>query len=110
MFYELHDCGGGGNHFGERGEIENCVERHEFVTRLQSAVAVGFAVDDLAVVPYDENCTGDCALLDGLLDDGVDGGEMNCGSGVLGVRDGRGSAGEADKQGEKEKGMGRTGR
>ena len=53
QFHELHDGGGGGDHLGQRCEIEDGVQRHGLAFGLEGAAAVGLAVDDLAVVADD---------------------------------------------------------
>ena len=48
--------------------------RHGLGLRDESALAVGFPVDDLAVVSDHQDGAGQAALLDGEVDGGIEGG------------------------------------
>jgi hypothetical protein len=43
---------------------------------LKRAISICLAIDDLAIVPNHEHRTGDVALGDRLLDDGIDGAQL----------------------------------
>ena len=47
---ELHQRAGGGDDFGERGDVEDGVGGHRLARGQEGAFAVGFAIDDFAVV------------------------------------------------------------
>ncbi len=70
--HQLHDGRGSGDHFGERCQVENSVGGHGLATGFERAIAEGFAVDDLSVVPYQEHGTGHLVVVDGVEDDGVE--------------------------------------
>ena len=96
LLHQLHDGRGGGDHFGERCQIENSVGGHGLAAGLQRATAEGFAVDDLSVVPYQEHGTGHLVVVDGVEDDGV----KNCESWIAGGL-GRGRRRQQGKKADK---------
>ena len=78
LLVELHHRGGGDEILGERGHVEDGVLGHRFLRGHQRAHAVGAMEDDVAVVPDDDNRTGNLVVRDGIVDHGVDGRE-GCG-------------------------------
>ena len=76
LLHQLHDGRGSGDHFGERCEVENRVGGHGLAARLEGAIAEGFAVDHLSVVPYQQHGAGHLVVVDGVEDDGVEDGEF----------------------------------
>ena len=68
LLEELHEGGCGRHDFGERGAIEDGVRGHGLRLRHQRALAVGLAVDHLAVVSHQQNRAGHTPLFDGLID------------------------------------------
>jgi hypothetical protein len=85
----LHHGGGGGDDFGERCQVENSVRRHGFTARLKGAIAEGFAVDDLTVMPYQQYRARHLVVVDGVEDDGVEDGEFWIAWGLGGGRSGQ---------------------
>ena len=62
LLEQLHQRRGGGDHLGEGGAVEDGIHRHGFRLRDQRALPVGLAVDDLAVVPDQQNGAGQAVL------------------------------------------------
>ncbi len=87
--HQLHDGRGSGDHFGERCQVENSVGRHGLAARLEGAIAEGFAVDDLSVVPDQQHGAGHLVVVDGVEDDGVEDGEFRIAGGLGGGRRGQ---------------------
>ena len=86
LLHQLHHGGGRGDHFGERCQIENSVGGHGLAAGLQRAIAEGFAVDDLSVVPDQQHGAGHLVVVDGVEDDGVEDGEFWIAGGLGGGR------------------------
>ena len=85
LFVKLHDGGGGGHAFGERGHVEDGVFGHGFGGRGDAviagfvgyfAVAVGLMKDDLTGVSDDEDGTGELVGGYGFRDEGGGRGEV----------------------------------
>ena len=75
-FDQLHDGGGGGDDLGQRGEIEQRVDRHRLLFRLLEAIAEGFAIGYALVVADDDHRTGHLAGAHLGLGDAVDCGQV----------------------------------
>ena len=86
LLHQLHDGRGGGDHFGERCQVENSVGGHGLVAGLQRTIAEGFAVDHLSVVSDQEHGAGNLVIVDGVEDDGVEDSEFWIAGGLGGGR------------------------
>ena len=81
LLEQLHQRGRGGDYFGERRDVEDGVDGHGLALRNQRAVAVGLAMDDLAVVSDDQHRARNQAVAHGCFDHRVERGR--CGKGLL---------------------------
>src|SRR6185312_3055450 len=72
LVIELHQGAGGGYDFGQRSDIENGVGRHGFAGWHERAFAVGFAIDDFAIVADEENRAGNFVFANRLMDGGIE--------------------------------------
>ena len=75
-FVQKHDCGGGGDDFGEGSGIEDCVFGHGF-GGFDAALTVGAMIFDAAVFDP-KNAAGEAVGRDVGGDGGVDLGEFLC--------------------------------
>ncbi len=65
---QLHDGGSGGDHFGERSDIENCVGSHRFADWDERSPAVRFSIEHLVFAADDQYGAGDQSGMDGIFD------------------------------------------
>ncbi len=68
LFFQLHDRCCCGHYLGQRGDVENRSDRHGRARGFERAVAEGLAIDDLAVVPDQQDRAGDFVVLDGAFE------------------------------------------
>jgi hypothetical protein len=72
---QLHNAGGGGDYLGQRGHVEDRLGSHPFPPGFKRAIPEGLAVNHLAIVPYQNNRTGNVSPLDCVFDDGINDGQ-----------------------------------
>ena len=67
LLEQFHQGRSGRHHFGQRGQVEDGVHGHRLGGRNQRALAIGLAMDDLALVPDQQDSAWNAILADGLL-------------------------------------------
>lgn len=72
LLEQLHHAARGRDDFGKRGDVENRIRGHRLFGRLESAVAVSLAEDNLPVVPDLYDSAGNFVFANGLIDYGVE--------------------------------------
>ncbi len=80
LLEQLHQRRRGGDHLGQRRQIEHGIERHGLCLRNQRPVAIGFPVNDLAIVADNQHRSRETFLRDRLSDDIV--GSLRSGEGL----------------------------
>src|SRR5947209_16145655 len=66
LFYQLHDRSRGTDDLGQRSDIEDGVEGHALPSRFKSAIPESFSVNDLSVMPDENDRPGNLTGVDGL--------------------------------------------
>ncbi len=72
LLVQLHDRWGGGDHFRERSDVVDGVERSGLTRGNQRSRTVRLAMDDLAVVTDDDDRTGYQPVANGLFGRGIE--------------------------------------
>ncbi len=69
---KLHQDRRRGDHLGERGDVEDRVERHGFAPGRERAEPVGFAVEDTALVADNQDRSGQAVVADGPIQNEIE--------------------------------------
>ena len=64
VLHQLHYRGRRYNHFGQGGEVENCILSHGLAPRLKRAIAIRFAVRDSALVADQQDSSWNSSVSD----------------------------------------------
>ena len=76
LIEQLHHRGCGGNHLGQRGQIEDRIRGHGFVRRFERPGPEGPAIDHRAIVADDHDAARHAAFSHGRLHQRVDGAKI----------------------------------
>ena len=78
LLYQPNDCGGRRNHFGQRCEVEDRIDRHHLRRRIDSALTVGLLEQDLVPTTDQNNRAWRLPGANRRLDHSIDAGKSTC--------------------------------